>query len=203
MSDILRLRHFGLAIDAPDGVVKAAALDQIEGAEALVQASEAEAQRIRAEADAVFEVEKARGLAEGRAEAAREAAQRLIEETRVLDSQLARIETDLADLVTDSVREIIKRFDAPTLVEEVTRTALDEVRSEHRIQLHVSRDSEESLREATRSILADYPEIEVLDIVVDPEMKAPDLRLESGLGIVTFSLDDTLEGLRTLLVVGR
>jgi type III secretion protein L len=203
MSDVIRLRHFGLDVAAPDGVIKAQTVDKIDGAEALVKAAEAEAQRIRQEAEAVYAAEKARGLQDGLAEAARDSAQRLIEDTRLLDSRLARIEADLADLVTDAVREIIKRFEAPALVEEVTRTALDEVRSEHRVQLHVARESEETLRDAMQNILADYPEIEVLDIVVDPDITPPNLRLESGLGIVTFSLEDTLEGLRTLLVVGR
>lgn len=203
MTELIRLRQFGLDLASSEGVVKSATLDDVDGAEALLRAAEAEAARIREEARAAHTAEKARGLEEGRAEAAREAAQRLVEDTRLLDSRLARIETDLADLVTDAVRTILKRFDAPKLVEEVTRTALEEVRSEHRVQLNVSRDSEAPLRAAMQEILADYPEIEVLDIVVDPDLTAPDLRLESGLGKVTFSLDDTLEGLKSLLAVGR
>lgn len=196
---IYRLSALGLGAAAPDGILPAAALADIDAAVLILERAQAEAAALAEAARTAYEAERARGLAEGRAEARREAAARLIGEQAALDQALAALEGELADLVLATVRRLIQRFDGAELATELTRSALATMRSEKRAQLHVPPEVQDAVRAALPDLLADYPEIELIDVIADPGLAPPSLRLESALGVVDFVLDDTLDGLRRLL----
>lgn len=196
---IYRLAGLGLGAAAPDGILPAAALAEMDAAGLLLERAQAEASAQAEAARAAYEAEKARGLAEGRAEARREAAARLIAEHGALDRALAELEGELAELVLATVRRLIQRFDGAELATELTRSALATMRSEKRAQLHVPPEVQDIVRAALPELLADYPEIELIDVIADAGLAPPSLRLESALGVVDFVLDDTLDGLRRLL----
>ncbi|WP_163850654.1 type III secretion system stator protein SctL [Pseudooceanicola aestuarii] len=201
MSDLYTLRLHGHGLSAGP-VLKARDAATLDGAEALIRSAEAEASRIRAEARQVYEAEKQRGLAEGQAQAARDAAARLAGDSRALDQALARMEGEIARLIISALREIISDFDRPELARGTARTALATMRSEKRVRLHAAPDMIEDLRKALPAIKEDYPEVELIDLISDAKLSTPDLRIESGLGVVTFALDDTLTTLRALLTGG-
>ena len=58
---------------------------------------------------------------------------------------------------------------------------------------------EPAIRAQLPAFLAEYPEIQLIDVIADPTLTAPDVRLESELGTVTSILDDTLADLGRLL----
>lgn len=196
---IYRLTGMGLGLAAPDGVLPRAALAQMDAAGLLMDRARAEAESLGQAARDAYEAEKARGLAEGRAEARREAAARLMSEQAALDTALGALESELADLVLSTVRNLIQRYDRSELAIELTRSALATMRSENRVQLHVPPAVQDPLRAALPALMADYPEIELIDVIADPALASPNLRMESALGVVDFVLDDTLDGLKRLL----
>lgn len=199
MSEVYRLKTIGLSLAAADGVLRAETLTEIAGADALLEAAEAEAEAIRRAAQEVYEAEKARGFSEGIAEAERQAAGRMLTEQHRIDRQLGAMERDLGRLVHDCVTRVIERFSDEQLTLELARSALATMRNQRRGQLFVAPDRQEELRAALSGLLTEFPEIELIDVIADPALAAPDLRLETDLGVVSFVLQDTLDQLRNLL----
>ena len=200
MTEIYRLNSLGSGVLATDGIIRAADMHQIMGANTIVENAQAEAKRILAEANQVYQSEKERGHAEGLAQAAREQAAQILSEKATLERHLEAQERDLGVLVFDCVRRIIEGFDDRFVAEEITRSALSTMRDQRRGQLFVSEDSAEETRASLETLMSEFPEIELVDVVVDPELSAPNLRLETDMGVVNFVLNDTMEQLRTLLV---
>lgn len=199
MATFYRLKAFGHGLAAPAGVVKAAALEELGQAGDVLAEAERQAAQLIADAQVVYESEKRRGHAEGRAAADAERAIRMIEDLGRLDSRLADLESELGGVVFASVRQIIAGFEDEALAEQVARSAIASMRSEKRGQLFVSTAALKHTQAALVSILEGFPEIELVDVIEDPELNAPDVRLESAMGVVTFVLDDTLAALQRLL----
>lgn len=196
------LSALGLAVDAPEGVIRARDADTMAEAGLILTRARAEAERIGIEAAEAYQAEQRRGHAEGLAEAARQAAAQRLQDQARLDDALDGLESELADLVLGAVRQILRSFDNETLAREVVRSALAAMRSEKRAQLHVAPGAYAEVKSALSEVMADYPEIELVDVITDPDLVAPNLRLESSLGVVDFALDNTLADLRRLLAGG-
>ena len=201
MSAPLILRGLGPA-DIAGGILIRAEAEKAATATQLLAEAKAEAARIRAAAEDVYESERARGLAEGRAEAAREAAARLVAEGVTLDAALAGTEAQLAALVSGAVRRLIGDLGEDESVRRTVRTALEAIRAEKQARLHVAPAAVPAARKAVSAARAELPAVEFIDVVEDPALSGSDLRLESDLGIVQFVLDDTLSDL-TALLTGR
>jgi type III secretion protein L len=199
MATFYRLQAFGHGLAAPAGVVKAATLEELGQAGDILAEGERQAAALIAEAQAVYESEELRGHAEGRAAADAERALRMIEDLGRLDARLADLESELGGVVFACVRQIIAGFEDEALAEQVARSALGSMRSEQRGQLYVSTAALKHTQAALPKLLEGFPEIELVDVIEDPELQAPDVRLESAMGVVTFVLDDTLSALQRLL----
>ncbi len=199
MADFYRLQAFGHGVAVTGGVIKAAAMDELGQAGDVLAEAERQAAELRAEAQRVHASEKLRGHAEGRAEADAERAVRMIEDTARIDARLADLESELGGVVFACVRQIIQGFEDEALAEQVARSALASMRSEQRGQLHVSTAALKHTRAALADVLRDFPEIELIDVIEDADLQAPNVRLESAMGVVTFVLDDALDALRRLL----
>ena len=199
MATFYKLQSLGHGLAAPSGVVKAATLAELGQAGDILAEAERQAAALREQAQQVYDAEKRRGYAEGRAEANTERAIRMIEDTARVDARLADLESELGGVVFACVRQIIQGFEDDTLAEQVARSALASMRAEQRGQLHVSTAALKHTRAALPGLLKDFPEIELVDVIEDPNLTAPDVRLESAMGVVTFVLDDTLDALRRLL----
>lgn len=198
-AQVYDLKGLGLGLAAPGGILRRETLAAIEDAALIRARAEAEAARTAERAEAAFHAEMARGHAEGLAQAARDAAARLMAEQAALDAALAQVEVALGDLVLRCVQQILRSYDDEGLARETVRSALASMRTERRAQLHVSPGGQEAVRSALDDLVADFPEIEVVDLIVDPDLTAPNLRLESSLGVVEFVLDDTFADLHRLL----
>lgn len=201
-SPFFRLQSLGYAAAAPHGVLKAADMEELAAANCLIEDAAVEADALRVEAQRIYEAEMARGYAEGRQEIESERAALLLQDQQRVDSRLADLERDMGRLVYDCVRQIIEGFNDDALALEVARSALASMRSERRGQLYVATSVFTVTRDRMAEIIKDFPEIETIDVIEDPELDAPNVRLESKLGVVTFVLDDTLETLKRLLEHG-
>lgn len=199
MSDVFSLRALGLGLVAEDGILTAATVGELAAGARIVREAEARAATIIAQAEAAFEAERRRGHAEGLAQAQTEVAAWMYAARQDLDLRLDHIQGELADVVVLCVKRIVHTFDDTALAVGTVRSALASLRSEKRLQLFVSPSVEAAVRAHLPEFLADYPEIALIDLIADPILTAPDVRLESELGVVTSVLDETLEGLGRLL----
>ena len=199
MSDFFRLKAFGHGAAPVGGVIKAREMAELGQAGNIVAEAEKQAKALIAQATAVFESEKVRGYAEGRKQADGERAAQAVADLGHLDSHLSDLERELGGVVFSCVKRIIEGFDDESLAEQTARSALSSMRSERRGQLHVSTSAMKNTRDALPALLKEFPEIELIDVIEDVDLEAPNVRLESTLGVVTFVLDDTLEAMRRLL----
>ncbi len=199
MSEVFSLRALGLGPADEDGVIPAGIAEAMSGADMILSRARAEAADILATAQAAHAAEMRRGHAEGLAASQHEAAVWLLSARADLEARLDRIQTELADVVMASVKRIVHSFDDRTLALETVRSALAALRSEKRVQLYVAAGAVAEVRAELPRFMADYPEIELIDVIADPALTSPDVRLESELGVVTLLLDDTLAGLGQLL----
>lgn len=195
----LSLRGLGLLEAAPHGVIPAARIREAEAATTILEDAEAAGAAIRAGAEAAREEARQQGYRDGLEAAARDAAQRLVAESAALDASLAALEGRLAELVAGCVRQVVGEIGRDELIDRTVATALASVRSQRRLRLHVARQAADAARAAVERCRDDYPEIELVDIIEDPALRPPDLRLESDLGVVHFVLDDTLAELGAVL----
>lgn len=199
MTDVFTLRPLGLAHDAPDGILPAEIADALTDAALILAKAREQAAAIISDAEVARDEERRRGHAEGLAEAQAQSAAWLHGARIDLERRLDLMQTELADVVLQSVRRIVHSFDDHQIALETVRSALASLRSEKRLQLFVAPTVEPTIREALPAFKADYPEIELIDVIADPALSAPDVRLESELGVVTSILDDTLAQLGRLL----
>lgn len=199
MSGVYSLRALGLALADVDGVIPAETAGALDDAALIVARARDEAAAIIAAAQEAHDAERRRGHAEGLAEARAEAAAWMHTARQDLEQRLDGLQTELAELVAGCVRRIVHSFDDRTLALETVRSAMAALRSEKRVQLYVAPAVEAEVRAALPGFKADYPEIELIDVIADAALKAPDVRLESELGVVTSVLDQTLADLGLLL----
>jgi type III secretion protein L len=199
MTHVFALRPLGLSLATEDGIVPAALAEAMTDADLILQQAKAQAEAILADAAAALEAEKQRGHAEGLRLAEAEAAAWLYQTRLELDARLDRIQLDLADIVTACVKRIVLSFDNQQLAFDTVRCAMASLRSESRLQLFVAPQVEPTIRAQLPALMAEYPEIQLIDLIADPSLNPPDVRLESELGTVTSIFEDTIADLGRLL----
>ncbi|MEJ1160535.1 type III secretion system stator protein SctL [Prosthecomicrobium sp. N25] len=198
-----RLNALGFALPAGTHVLGPAETGALNGAADLVAAAEAEAARIVEAARAAYEEEKARGRADGLAEAQLAAVDRLVEESRVLDEGLAAVERGLADLVVYCVRRLVDGFSANEQAEAVVRAALKQMRRAARAQVRVAPAQYAPVKAAVERMMANFPEMELIDVVEDAALDPPRVIVESAIGRVDGDLGARLHDMVAILTRAR
>jgi type III secretion protein L len=199
MVDVYRLADVRLSLGSGNRVIKRRDMQAIEDASAIVAAAHDRAGEILAEAEVQREEERRRGLAEGTAAAEREAFERLLREQAQLDASLERSRVELTDLVLACTRAIIQDVNPVDAAMSLTRSALGRMRRERRCQLFVPNELLEPVQARIAEVLADFPEVELIDVVGDAALSPPTVVLASGLGRVKCSLDETVDALADIL----
>ena len=210
MLPIVRLTEGAPSLAPGAPVIRAADYLALVDARALCEAARQEAAGILAEArrqaDAIVaeadqhrEGEKARGYAEGRAEAEAEAADRRITLAVGTADYIESLEESVVELVISGVRKILGSFDDRALAVRVVSGALAVMRNQKQVTLRVSPDNAESLREQLDTLLSSHPGIGMIEVVADPRLKPGDCVLESDLGIVDAGLHTQLDRLEAAL----
>lgn len=162
----------------------------------VLEAARKEANRIVSSAQAAYEAECRRGYEEGLAEAKMEQAERMIESvTRTVDF-FSRIESDMVELVMESVQKIVNGFDDHERVLVVVRNAIAVVRNQKQITLRLNPSQVDIVKSKMHALLADYQGVGHLDIVADPRLAPDACILESEIGIVEASVEGQLQALR-------
>ena len=177
-------------------IVPAADVAAWTDAQGLLAAARAQAQAIVASAQEQLAQERARGYAEGVAEAKMEQMEKMIETVGRTVEYFAAVENDVVALVMGAVRKIIDGYDDNERVMMVVRGALSVVRNQKQMTLRVPPERLDSLRARVNELLAAYPGVGYLDMVADARLKGDACILESEIGLVEASIEGQIAALQ-------
>lgn len=196
MSFIRILRPTELATSDPSQwVLSPEQVRSWQSAQQMLQDAQAEADRIRAEAEQAYEAEKQRGYEEGLTMARMDEAERLIENaTRTVD-YFAGIEQKIVALVMNAVRRIMADFDDTTRVLAVVQSGLSVMRNQKQLTLRLSPEHAATVRERAQQLLERFPGVGMMDIVPDNRLKGDAAILESEMGVVEASVELQLKAI--------
>lgn len=199
LSHIYQPRILDLEVTEGTGVIKARDFDTLDTANSIVIAAESKAKQILEEAEKAYEREKERGYQDGREIAEQEALKRLLAEHSYLDCKLRDLETDLSNLVKFSVRKVIAGFDDMTLIESITTSALQKMRRESLVQIHLPARLTEDFKPIAERLKEAFPSIQTVELVEDAGLLPPNIIVESRIGRVECNLALELDALDVII----
>lgn len=200
MGGYYRLKDAGFRLASGAHILSKEEFEPVAAATALVDDARAVAAGIVEEARATFESEKRRGYEEGLARARLEAAERLLRENDLLDRKLAEIEDGLTDIVMAGVRRLVQGFDDREKAAIVVRAALRQMRREKKAELRVAPEQYDSMRKSVADIVADFPEIESVDVVEDPALSGAQIIVETSIGRMEGDIGRNIEDLERIIM---
>ena len=196
---IYRLKNLDHKLEEGATLIKAEDFSTVEQACDLITNAESQAAEIIADAEQHFQFEKERGYQEGMEQANRDAFERLLKEQVELDHKLSIIEGSLSALVNVCVRKLVSTFDNVELAEAITRNALEKMRRENRVQLRVPIELISEFKNRVDTIVQDFPEIELIEVMEDSSLVSPNVILESSIGRIDCNFGHKLDNLDILL----
>ena len=177
-------------------IVPAADVAAWTDAQGLLAAARAQAQAIVASAQEQLAQERARGYAEGVAEAKMEQMEKMIETVGRTVEYFAAVENDVVALVMGAVRKIVDDFDDEQRVLTVVKNALSVVRNQKQMTLRLHPSQVETVRGHVNDLLAAYPGVGYLDILADGRLQPDACILESEIGMVEASIEGQIAALQ-------
>lgn len=190
-----RLKDLGFRLASGAHIIPKAIFEPIDVSCAIVDAARQRAEAIVAASQQSFEEMTRRGYEEGMAQARMEAANRLLEEHRMLDGRIAALEGDISELVIAAVRSLVDTFDDNAKAEVLVRASVRQMRREKKAELRVSPAQYQHIREVIGSIIADFPEVELVDVVSDDTLEAPQIIVETAIGRVEGDMGRNIDDL--------
>ena len=195
MAGYYRLRELGFQLASGAQILPKERFEPVDAAAALIEEAEAKAARIVEVSREEFVREQIRGYEEGRMRAELEAVQWLLGEEHLLEQRLSEIEKQIASIVMVCVRRLVDGFDDRQKAESMVRAALRQMRREKRAELRVSSEQLAEMKASIGSIIRDFPEVELVDVVEDSSLCAPQIILETKIGRVEADIGRSLERL--------
>ena len=179
-----RLSELGYALPSGAHLLPAEAFAPVPAATGLLRAAEDRAAGIVADAEEAHRRRSQEGYQEGLERARVESFERLLGESAALDASLEAVEAELAQVVALCVRRLVAEFDDYARARSVVRGALKQMRREKRAELRVPPALHGRFRAGIGEIAAEFPEVELVDVVEDPTLADSQVVLETRIGRV-------------------
>lgn len=174
-------------------LVKAADVQTVCDAQAVIAAAEAEAARLVEDAKAAFEEERRKGYAKGLEDVQAEATRRKLELADESVAFMASVEEKMGDIVMKALRKCVDEIGDRELVVQIVRKVMKAVvRNQRQITLRVAPDMVETVRSRMNGILADFPLMDEVDVQEDARLKGTACAVETAAGIADASIDTQL-----------
>jgi type III secretion protein L len=199
MVSYYRLKELDFRLASGAHVLPRGAFEPVEAASALLERAREEATRIVEAARAEFQSERKRGYEEGLAQARLEAVGRLVEENNLLERKILGIEKELTEIVVAGIRRLVNEFDDRAKAESIVRAALRQMRREKKAELRVSPAQHAEMKASIDNIAKEFPELELVDVVEDATLVAPQIIIETSIGRVEGDLGRGMEELEHIL----
>ncbi|WP_375453322.1 type III secretion system stator protein SctL [uncultured Methylobacterium sp.] len=199
MDGYYRLNALGYRLPSGSHVLPPEAFEPVAAATGLLREAEDRAAAIVETAQEAYRQESLRGYNDGLARAKLDAVERLLHESAALDAGLRGMEAELGRIVSACLRKLVAEFDDHARAEAVVRGALRQMRRERRSELRVSPAQFSAFKACIGRITADFPEVELVDVIEDAALVPPQIVLESRIGRVEADLDAALCDYETLI----
>ena len=174
-------------------LVKAADVQTVCDAQAVIEAAEAEAARLREAAKAAFEDERRRGYAKGLADVQEEVSRRKLLLAEESAAFMESVEGKMGDIVMKALRKCVDEIGDRELVVQVVRKVIRAVvRNQRQITLRVAPEMVETVRSRMNDILADFPHLDEVDVQEDSRMKGTACTVETAAGLADASVETQL-----------
>jgi|GEM_PF-396682 len=178
-------------------IIRAAQAQQWVDGYAFLQAAKDQAEAIRKDSADWLEQARAQGFESARQQGAEQISVLLAETSQQVDGWLAGLETSLADLALNIVREVLDEMDDAERVVRCTRKALSAFRQDQALTLFVPRQEVDAVR---RRIKAEQDSLPTIAVESDDQLSAGQARLSSPVGSVELGLEAQLQNLRRTLI---
>jgi type III secretion protein L len=190
-------RSLWLGIDPATQVVRAHEMAALREAQQIVADAQVQADAIVAGAHEALEAERQRGYAQGLEEAQLDQAEQMIENVSRTIDYFSKVEGRVVDLVMQSIQKIVSEFDDTERVVITVKNVLAVVRNRKQMTLRLNPQQVDLIKARVNDLLADYPGVGFLDIVVDTRVKLDACILESDIGLVEASMEGQIAALRS------
>ena len=188
---LVKKQSFELASSAR--LVKAADVQTVCDAQAVIEAAEAEAARLREAAKAAFEEERRKGYAKGLADVQEEVSRRKLQLAEESAAFMESVEGKMGDIVMKALRKCVDEIGDRELVVQVVRKVIKAVvRNQRQITLRVAPEMVETVRSRMNDILADFPHLDEVDVQEDARMKGTACAVETAAGLADASVETQL-----------
>jgi flagellar biosynthesis/type III secretory pathway protein FliH len=139
------------------------------------------------------------GRAAGVAHAQAEAVKHILEAQKQARELVAASELRIVELAISIVARIVPRLDQGELVAALAAEGLAAIREERHICVRISSGAEKSTRAMLDRWQATHPEVETVELVIDPQLDLMACVVETELGRIEVGLSAQLEAVRTTL----
>jgi len=139
------------------------------------------------------------GRAAGVAHAQSEAIKHVLEAQKQARDLVAASELRIVELAVSIVTRIAPRLDQGELLAALAAEAMAAIRDERHICVRTSSAGEKSTREMLERWQAAHPEIETVELMIDPQLDPMACVVETELGRIEVGLSAQLEAIRTTL----
>jgi type III secretion protein L len=174
-------------------LVKAADVQTVCDAQAVIAAAEAEAARLMESAKAAFEEERRKGYAQGLADVQAEVSRRRLHLAEESSAFMASVEAKMGDIVMKALRKCVDEIGDRDLVVQIVRKVMRAVvRNQRQITLRVAPDMVEPVRSRMNEILVDFPHLDEVDVQEDSRLKGTACVVETAAGIADASIETQL-----------
>jgi len=197
---MLLLKRKTFEIESDSARVSAGDAAVIARAEDVIAAAEAEAAHIAEEAKALFESERKRGYAEGIEQANMDMLDRKIglvdEAVRYIES----IEGKMGEIVMKALRKCLAEIGDRECVCQIVKKAMQAVvRTQRQLTIRVAPETGAAVRERVEAIRSEFPTLNRIDVVEDPQMKPTSCAVETESGCVEGSVEGQLRAIEKSL----
>lgn len=195
MVGVYRLRELGFRLASGAHILPREVVEPIAVATELVDEARRMADGIVADAQRVHGEEKERGYSDGLAMANLAAVERLLEENRALELKLQAFEDDLSEIVVTCVRRLVDDFDDERKALSLVRASLRQMRRQKKAEVRVAISQYAQMREAVAGLRSEFPELDLVDVVAEEALIAPNVIVETSLGRVEGNVGRALDDL--------
>jgi flagellar biosynthesis/type III secretory pathway protein FliH len=139
------------------------------------------------------------GRAAGVAHAQAEAIKHILEAQKQARELVAASELRIVELAISIVARIVPRLDQGELVAALAAEGLAAIREERHICVRISSGAEKSTRAMLDRWQAAHPEVETVELVIDPQLDLMACVVETELGRIEVGLPAQLQSVRAIL----
>lgn len=187
----------GRMTPAPEAdILKSADYAALLTANAALEAAQAEAARIRAEAEAVYAAERERGYAEGLEEGKAEMAERTFEAISRGVDFVENLESSTVDIVMRSLERLLGDMPPKDVALGLVRKSLAYVRGQKQVTLRVCPEEADWVRAEVDALGLHLLGVGLVRVVADRNLQTGACLLESDLGLIDASLKVQMAALR-------